>query len=429
MAKAASKSKKPIDSIISQKDLRKGLSIYKTGRSPYWYVRLRDPLLGKYKVKSTKETSRVDAIEAAEEFAESYRRRSDGPLALVKTTSFEHYAKLLMETQRSKSKWLEGENKLLNRSKDGLIVYFGKHDVTKITTGMIREYLLRLDQNRDKPLAKSTKSKHVIIIRKVLTLAVEDGLMQTIPPMPKIKTVDSPRHSFTDGEYRRFCSAATECAKRKDVVRGVQITGHHVKMFKFIVHSFLRPTEGELFGLKHKDVEAFSNPNHLRMHVRNGKTGGRVSATMPLAVPLYGTTVDPRPGQQPDPNDYVWMPEYPNRTTAINTARRLFNHILKAASLDDPEKKLSPYSLRHYALQARLRGSKGKVNVYMLAQNAGTSVDQLERFYLKRMEPTAEMIENLHTSEEPIKRDRRSSLDHLSFVDEHISSVDDKDDV
>jgi hypothetical protein len=92
--------------------------------------------------------------------------------------------------------------KALNRQKDGLIICFGKHDVTKIITGMVREYLLLLDDNREKPLAHSTKSEHLVIIRKVLSLAVEDGLMNQLPLMPKIKTVDTPRHAFTDGEYR-----------------------------------------------------------------------------------------------------------------------------------------------------------------------------------------------------------------------------------
>jgi hypothetical protein len=63
--------------------------------------------------------------------------------------------------------------------------------------------------------------------------------------------------------------------------------------------------------------------------------------------------------------------------------------------LIDEDLKLTPYSLRHYALQARLRGSHGKVNMYTLAKNAGTSVDQLERFYLNKMAPTKELIENL----------------------------------
>ena len=57
----------------------------------------------------------------------------------------------------------------------------------------------------------------------------------------------------------------------------------------------------------------------------------------------------------------------------------------------------SPYSLRHYAQQTRLRKSEGKVNIYWLAENAGTSVEQLERFYLKRMEPTGERVRNIQS--------------------------------
>ena len=181
-------------------------------------------------------------MEVAYEFADSFRSKANSDHAKVKATSFEHYAKKLMAMQKGQSKWSEGDNKLLNRSKDGLICYFGKHDVTKITTGMVRDYLTHLDGNRKRPLAHSTKSKHVIIIRKVLTIAVEDGLLNVLPVMPKIKTVDTPRHTFTDREYKRFMKAAGECAQRGDKVRGVQITGHHVRMFRFVVHSFLRPT-------------------------------------------------------------------------------------------------------------------------------------------------------------------------------------------
>ena len=54
------------------------------------------------------------------------------------------------------------------------------------------------------------------------------------------------------------------------------------------------------------------------------------------------------------------------------------------------------YSLRHYALQTRLNKSGGKVNIYDLARNAGTSVNQLERFYLKRMKVSKKQRENLN---------------------------------
>ncbi|WP_259957521.1 tyrosine-type recombinase/integrase [Leisingera caerulea] len=248
-------------------------------------------------------------------------------------------------------------NKLLNPSKDGLICYFGKHDVTKITTGMVRDYLTHLDGNRKKPLAHSTKSKHVILIRKVLALAVEDGILNVLPVMPKIKTVDTPRHTFSDSEYRQFMKAAGECAKQGGKVRGVQITGHHVRMFRFVVHSFLGPTEGELFGLKHKDVQEKTDPPHLEISIRGGKTGKRTSVTLKLAVVIYRGDRNPFDPVEPDRDDYVWMSDYPNRRTAINTARRLFNHILEEANLVDEDRRLSPYSLRHYVDVSRFRAA------------------------------------------------------------------------
>jgi hypothetical protein len=55
------------------------------------------------------------------------------------------------------------------------------------------------------------------------------------------------------------------------------------------------------------------------------------------------------------------------------------------------------YSLRHYAIRIRLEKSKGKVNIFLLAKNAGTSVNQLERSYLKYMELTEEERQNLNT--------------------------------
>lgn len=386
--------------MTSLRPIRKGLAIYKTGRSPFWMLRLRDPFDGRYIVRSTKEESRIEAMAAANEFADSFFKRASGDLARTAKTSFEYYATQMLGMQKPSAKTHDSDRKLLYRQKDGIIRHFGDHDVTKITTRMIREYLVQLDKTRGKPLADSTRAKHVIVIRKVLSLAAEDGLMKTIPVMPKQKTTDTPRHTFTDDEYKKFMKAGAECVSRGDEVRGVKVSGHHVRMFKFLVHSFLRPTKGELFGLRHKDIKIGTKPPYLEMTVTGGKTGKRVSVTMPICVPLYRGMLNPFDEAGPDKNAFVWMPEYTNRTTAIDTARRIFNHILDRAGLLDDERKLSPYSLRHYALQSRLRASNGKVNIYTLAKNAGTSVDQLERFYLKNMAPTKEMIENLHWRDE-----------------------------
>lgn len=382
------------------KHIRSGLAVYQTGRSPFWQLRLWDNNAKRYVRRSTKETSRLEAIEAAEEFADSYRRKADPNQAVKKDRSFEAYAKKFDAFNKAKGgnpRSYSDAHKILYREGDGLISYFGKYDVGKITSGEMRDFLVHLDSRREQPLANSTKAKQCMMVRQVLRLAFEDGLIDRVPEAPKLMTVDKPRVTFSEREYKKLMTVARQCAEQGDIVRGVMMTHKHVHMFSFVVHSFLRPTEKELFGLRHGDVEMKSNPTHLVMSVHGGKTGFRKAATLRFAVLLYKSTF--MPFTTPDPDEYVFMPEYANRATAVSTARRIFNHVLDKAGIkfDSNGNARSPYSLRHFSLQSRLRSSKGKVNIYWLAKNAGTSVEQLERFYLKNMELSAEQVENLQT--------------------------------
>ena len=398
MSEESQNSKKTI------KHLRRGLSIYKTGRSPFWHARIYDAAKQKYVVRTTKETSRLEAAEVAEEIVEAYKKKQNAAHAVTKDRSFDHYAKLLsdMTKQRAKStrnKYaFNDQAKILFREKDGLVSYFGQHDVGKITSGMVRDYLLFLDKRRDQPLAMSTKSKHAGVIRQVLMLALEDGVIDIIPPMPKQRTVDKPRVSFTEAEYALLLKTARKIADGAEtLVRGVPVTREHYNMIVFAVHSFLRPTETELFGIRYCDIELMNAaPRHLLMTL-TGKTGYRKSASLEAAVDIFEKQKESHPNSKP--TDYLFMPEYPNRTTATNTYRRIFNHFLEEAGLkkDKDGNDRSPYSLRHYALQTRLVKSDGKVNIYWLAENAGTSVDQLERFYLKNLAPSAAKVRNIQS--------------------------------
>jgi hypothetical protein len=49
------------------------------------------------------------------------------------------------------------------------------------------------------------------------------------------------------------------------------------------------------------------------------------------------------------------------------------------------------YSLRHTAICMRIILSEGRVNIFNLAKNAGTSVDQIERFYARNLPLSKEM--------------------------------------
>ena len=386
------------------KHLRRGLSIYKMGRSPFWHVRIYDAVKKKYVVRTTKEMNRIEAAEVAEEIVDTYKKKQNTAHASLKERSFEHYAKLLSDVTEQKARSTRNkyafsdQAKILFREKDGLVSYFGKHDVGKITSGMVRDYLLFLDKRREKPLAMSTKSKQCGVIRQVLMLALEDGVIDIVPPMPKQRTVDKPRVSFSDAEYALLLEAARTIADGAEtLVRGVPVTREHYNVIVFAVHSFLRPTETELFGIRYCDIEVMGDaPRHLLMTL-TGKTGYRKSASLNAAVDIFEK--QRLMNVNAKPTDYVFMPEYTNRTTATNTYRRIFNHFLQETGLkkDKDGNDRSPYSLRHYALQTRLVKSDGKVNIYWLAENAGTSVDQLERFYLKNLAPSAAKVRNIQS--------------------------------
>ena len=120
-------------------------------------------------------------------------------------------------------------------------------------------------------------------------------------------------------------------------------------------------------------------------------------STMPDALDFYDKLRILNPDYKTD--DYLSFNNYPNRSTAIRNVNRQFNYILYRAKIKETSdgQILTPYALRHYSLQTRLVKSKGKVNIFNLAKNAGTSVEQLERFYLKNLEMNDDLVETLQT--------------------------------
>ena len=386
----------------AKKTVRRGVSLYKVEASPYWYARIWNSSVGKYIVRSTKETSRLVAAEVAEELYSDLKQKKFLD-EVPRTKTFIYFAEKLIKQQRRlagktrSSAFASDDEKLLKRNGDGIIDYFYKRDITLIRTSDITEYFNVLDDNRTKPLSASSKNKHNIIIKKVLRLAYDDGVLQTIPPSPKIERKDNPRVSFSEEQYSSFLKGISSAIKRKDTVRGNVISDEFYYFVLLLVHSYVRPTRTEAFGLKHHDIEIKDNPPHIQLDV-DGKTGKRLSASTEYGVEFYQKLK----ACNPDYNsleDYIFLPKMKNRETATRIGQRFFNHVVEQENLkfDKNGNPRSFYSLRHYALQTRLRKSGGAINIYEFAKNAGTSVNQLERFYLKFMERSPAQIKNLQT--------------------------------
>jgi hypothetical protein len=56
-----------------------------------------------------------------------------------------------------------------------------------------------------------------------------------------------------------------------------------------------------------------------------------------------------------------------------------------------------PSIYRRNAISMRIILSEGQVNIFNLAKNAGTSVDQIERFYARNLPLSKEMAINLQS--------------------------------
>lgn len=389
----------------SETRLNQGLYIYRQKDSRFWYCRVYISNK-RYKCFSTKEESKIKAREVAEQ--EFQILKDNKEIGTDEKRTFNYFADLLIKqdlklTGKSRSKRFARDTKqIIERKYYGLKSYFKNKDISKITTFDIREYLNFLDSKRDEflPLAYSTKNKYIVTIRKIMKIAYEMNVIEKIPLSPKIEvdknsSRDNPRASFSEQQYKKLLQVTKQAIKNESVIRGVKVTDEIYYLIVFQVHTFLRPTQSELFGIKYRDIKIENSPSRLEIQVQ-GKTGFRTVSSLSYAVDFFQKL---KKLNNYESDDFIFFKKYTNRDTATRNWNSIFNHLLEQANLKLTNKgqRRTTYALRHYSLQTRIRKSKGKVNIYFLARNSGTSVEQLERFYLKYMESSDVLVENLQS--------------------------------
>jgi hypothetical protein len=387
----------------------KGLSIYRVANSPYWMVRVWDRKRKKYITKTTGETSSILAKEAAQSLALSLLR-AEKPVELE--YAFHTYARKLLHKSRLQSdagernaQYVKTIHWAVQNADWGLLDYFGDMDVRKVKSMHFQEYLSWLQKKRP-ALAASTKNTLNATFRNVMKMAVDEGAVDAVPSTPRSKLKDNPRPFFRfhplvskeEDAYQALLTAAKQMAEDKVIVRGVPVTDELYDLLLFLSHSFVRPLSTELYAIRHSDVTVADDPKRLVVTVRDGKTGYRAANTMPAAVSVYERIQQRNPNA--DREDYIFLPEYLNRTTAAKIVQRQFGELMDRSGLKVDKstgKTHTLYSLRHTAICMRIINSEGQVNIFNLAKNAGTSVDQIERFYARFLPLSKEMARNLQS--------------------------------
>lgn len=389
--------------------LYKGLSIYRVENSTKWYVRVWDRRTKKYIVKSTGEESAIKARDLAQELALSLLK-AEKPVE--RQFTFHHFALKLLNRSRlqqqagDRSKgYVKALHWAIQNEDWGLLRFFGERDVRQIRTQTYQEYMADLTKRRP-DLSASTRNTLMATLRNVLKIARDEGVIDVVPETPRTRVKDNPRPFFRfhplvakdDDNYQKLLKTVKNMAAQGVVVRGIEVTDELYDLILFLAHSFVRPISSELYALRHSDITIADDPRRLIVTVRDGKTGYRAANTMEAAVSVYERIRKRYPDATPD--DFIFYPQYTNRITASNMVQRQFREALKFGDLQTDGytgKQHTLYSLRHTAICMRIINSEGRVNIFNLAKNAGTSVDQIERFYARFLPLSKEMARNLHS--------------------------------
>lgn len=395
-------------------EIRRGLHIYKVKSSPYWRVRMKDARSGKYIVRSTKEASKIEARRVAEDFFNNAPTHF-APAAPSKEYTFRYFAEEVFKDAlhavaigNRPKRYVENVQFPFFHSQWGLLQEFGQRDVRQIAT---KDYVAFLKRVRDinPNLSATTYTAIRTGFRKVMTAALMSDVITRCPDTPKIATNNKtiPRTFFRfypvvpreQDEYKKLLKVAEEL--KGTSVRGTLITEEFRDVIMFCVHGFVRPAYSELYALKHQDISFREDKERreewLVLQIRKGKTGTRQTETMPAAASVYKRVQKRHPTAAQD--DYIFYPSYSNRPYAARVFRQQFNHLLKVAGLrtDETGRKHQVYDLRHTGLAMRVYHSKNQTDLFVLAKNAGTSLEMLNSAYLRYLPLSKDIIANLQS--------------------------------
>ena len=427
----ASKSKIIASSVTKVPKMPEKLVIFRVENSKFWWTRVY--LNGRMFVKSTGIVDERNNQRLAFEFAKTFYNdclldQRPNPKSKVKTTQFSVLAASLVETERTTAKESLYKNDL-GKINGLLIPHFGEKKIADIE---YQDLVGLLEELNSKDLAPATKKSYMSLMSKIFKYAVQEGALKAIPPFPKLKerlkTKES-RDYLAWGEYVKLNKAVLDLEKQGEKVRGIPVTEELMLLNKFMVNSFLRPTDIRVLKHKHvkKKTDVDENGNKVTWLVLSHpatKTTAQEVQTMPDCVEIYDDLIKYRKKEKAqkiaeaktishaglrkkaiakleaykpaDPDEYVFFPYYPNRTTMMSVWGKLFRAVLEKSKIEETTgKNISLYSLRHTSIMYRLM--YGKVDTLILAKNARTSQGVIEQFYGAHL-TTAQARKQLHSS-------------------------------
>ena len=363
--------------------LYKGMQLYKRPRSPFFYGCLR--ISNQYFKKSL---GTEDYNEAEQLLFQWKSELLSDPKSSVSEykDSFKYYSEKLIKKQKLFPKPPSGvethvkTKQLLQRPK-GLWDFFGDQDIRSITRSKIEDFVIQLPLN-NKPLSTNTIYKHTNLLSQILDMA------EVKVELPKVRGTKSQQRGYFDiTSYRKIRDRSKELVGFEYKMRNgsnCQIEEDLHDWIVFMVGSMLRPTVSEVYSLTHKDIEVkdMNGHSYLEFLLLRKNQKQRVQ-TLPTSFFAYRDLCERRETFSDD--DYVFLPRYKNRRTAMDIMSRMFGVLLKQLKMEEDKdgNKLTSYSLRHTAITFNL--SVKEVDSLDIARRADTSMKMIDQYYYPRI--------------------------------------------
>lgn len=380
------------------------LVVYKVAASKFWQTRCW--IDGTTHKRTTKSQSLRIALNFARRFYEELlvsnqlataaasQTQNDASKVLPQLT-FAAIAAQLVANERARVERHEFAERSLqvmqNRLDTHILPRWAKLHPSQITYAELRDFTQDLSVDH----SSTSVSQYLVIVRKVLTQAMQLSIIDALPAFPKVKVVTTPRGAFTPTEYWQLLRTA----RRLRSVAHPSTRNLRTKHFRlrsadytmppdvawaigFMVNSFIRPSD--LKTLKHKHVEVVRNANvYLRLSLPETKKHNKPIVTLQAAVRIYQQIVRHQSVRQlAKPDDYLFLPHLRDRTYAQFVLAYFFRWIL-----DETDLRVGPhgqnrtlYSLRHSAITFRLLYGQG-IDLLTLARNSRTSIEVINNHY------------------------------------------------
>ena len=265
--------------------------------------------------------------------------------------------------------------------------------------------------SKRKSLSPNTIKRILTDFRHFLTWCIAERYLAEIPEFPTIAGDQARRPHFDSKDWQKLKNFMAEHLKagRRSVRRHRRLLMYYVLI---LAETGIRV--GEARKLKWKDLKQIISPNtpdvvHISLTV-SGKTGYReVVASGPDVKDIFNQILKDRiKDLNNKSSDIFEAPIVPMESyifcdsngLPIGSFKKSFNALIEGAgvAVNTFGHRRTIYSLRHtYATSSLERG----VNYYVLAQNMGTSVAMLEKYYGHTS--NAAMVDEL-TKPKPLKR-------------------------